>query len=80
MINNLGYGFELAVCEVLFGIQHSNSADIKLLNFLMLAGKWYTNYYKCKEKPIDLIMYLSSINDKIKLMMNFKTTKGSIIG
>ena len=38
MICNLGYGFELTVCEVLFGIPTSNSADIKLLHLLILLG------------------------------------------
>ena len=28
MINNLGYGFELTVCEMIFGIPNTNNPDI----------------------------------------------------
>ena len=39
MIDNVGYGFELTVCEVIFGIPDTNNPDLKLLIFLIL-GIW----------------------------------------
>ena len=78
MIGNLGFGFELTVCEVLFGIPNSNNADTKLLNFLILMGKWFINNCKVKEKPIYFIEYLSIIKDKVEAMINSKITQGMI--
>ena len=76
MIGSLGYGFKLTVCEVLFGIPNSNCADTKLLNVLILLGKWFINYCKVKEKPIYLIEYLSLIQDNVEAMINSKTAEG----
>ena len=39
MIDNVGYGFELTVCEIIFGIPDTNNPDIKILIFLILNGK-----------------------------------------
>ena len=38
-----GNGFQLTVFEVLFGIPINNCDDTRLLNFLLLKGKWYIN-------------------------------------
>ena len=64
------------MCEVLFGIPNSNCADTKLLNFLILLGKWFINHCKVKEKPIYLIEFLSIMKDKVESMIYSKTSEG----
>ena len=65
MIDNLGYGFELTVCEIIFGIPNTNNPDIKLVNFFILLGKWYINKCKSTEKQIYFFEFLI-LNLKIK--------------
>ena len=72
MISNLEYGFELTVCEILFGIpMNNNYDDSRLLNFLILFGKWYINKRKSNQNPIYFLEYLTLIKDKVRTMMHF---------
>ena len=68
MISNLGYGFELTVCEIIFGILNSNNPDIRLLNFVILFRKWYI--YKCKstKKQIFFFEFLNILKNKVNIM------------
>ena len=59
MIGNLGYGLELTVCEIIFGIPNTNNPDIRQVNFLILLGKWYIN--KCK--PTKKHIFFSQISE-----------------
>ena len=68
MIDNVGYGFELTVCEVIFGIPDTNNPDIKLLNFLILMGKWYINKCKSNETQIYFLEFLMILKNKVNLM------------
>ena len=52
MGSNLNFGIELAVCEVIFGLPSYNNPDFKLINFLILIGKWFLNNSKTQGKPI----------------------------
>ena len=38
MVDNLGFGIGLTVCEVIFGIPIYNNSDFKIINFLILMG------------------------------------------
>ena len=68
MIDNLGYGFELTVCEIIFGIPNTNNPDIKLVNFLTLLGKWYINKCKTTEKQIYFFEFLTILKNKVSIM------------
>ena len=67
-MNNLGYGFELTVCETIFGIPNTNNPDIKLVNFLTLLGKWYINKCKSTEKQIYVFEFLTIHKNKVNIM------------
>ena len=43
MVDNLGFGIELTVCEVLFVLPTYNNPDLKLTYFLIIIGKWFLN-------------------------------------
>ena len=65
MIYNPEYGFELTVCEKLFGIPMNNNYDDSTpLNVLILFGKWYINKRKSNQNPIYFLEYLTLIKDK----------------
>ena len=68
MIDNLGYGFELTVCEIIFGIPNTNNPDIKLVNFLTLLGKWYINECKSTEKNKYFFEFLTILKNKVNIM------------
>ena len=69
MIDNLGYGFELTVCEVIFGIPDIKNPDIRLLHFLILMGKWYINNCRSKEKQIYFFEFLMILKNKVNIMI-----------
>ena len=69
MIDNVGYGIELTVCEVIFGIPDTNNPDIKLLIFLILMGKWYINKCKSNETQIYFFEFLMILKNKVNLMI-----------
>ena len=69
MIDNVGYGFELTVCKVIFLIPDTNNPDIKLLIFLILMGKWYINKCKSNETQIYFFEFLMILKNKVNLMI-----------
>ena len=71
MISNLEYGFELTVCEILFGIpMNNNYDDSRHLIFLILFGKWYINKRKSNQNPIYFLEYLTLIKDKVRTILS----------
>ena len=55
MVNGLGFGIGLTVCEVMFGIPIYNNPDFNAVNFLILVGKWYLN--NCKNTKLNNILF-----------------------
>ena len=76
MLTNLEYSFELTVCEILFGIPTNYYSDTRILNFLILIGKWYINKNKTKQTPIYFIEYLSILRDKVNTLMYIPKLEG----
>ena len=76
MFNNLEYSFELTLCEILFGIPTNHYSDTRILNFLILIGKWYINKSKTKQTPIYFIEYLSILRDKVNTLINIPQMEG----
>ena len=76
MLNNIGYGFELTVCEVIFGIPNTNYSDTKLINFLILLGKWYINKCKTTETVIYFFEFLTIMKTKVNIMAEIPKLKG----
>ena len=68
MIGYLGYGFELTMCEIIFGIPNTNNPDITLLNFVILLCKWYVNKCKWTEKQIFVFKFLNILKNKVNIM------------
>ena len=68
MLANVGFGMELTVCEVLFGLPTHNNSDLKLTNFLILIGKWFLNNCKTQNKPLYFLDFISLIKDKIEIL------------
>ena len=52
MLAKVGFGMELTVCEVMFGLPTHNNSDLKL--FLIHIGKWFLNNAKRQNKPLYL--------------------------
>ena len=66
MRDNLEVSFPLTVCEVLFGINmNSGDQNIKVINFIILLGKWYINNTKQNEKPLYFFDFLTLLQNKI---------------
>ena len=70
MRDNLEVSFPLTVCEVLFGINMNSDPNVKVINFIILLGKWYINNTKQNEKPLYFIDFLSLLQNKITSMVN----------
>ena len=68
MLDELEFCFEFTVCEILFGIPTDNYVDTKLVNFLILIGKWYLNKNKNNQSPIYFFEYLIILKDKVNTM------------
>ena len=66
----MNLGIELTVCEVLFGIPSNNNPDLKIINFLILIGKWYLNNSKTQNKPIFFFDFISLIKEKTEILRN----------
>ena len=73
MVGNLNFGFELTVCEVLFGLPTYNNQDFKLINFLILIGKWYLNNSKTQGKPIFFFVFIILIKEKTEILKHINT-------
>ena len=52
MICNLDFSIELSVCEAIFGLRIYNNPDFKIIDFLILIGKWNLDNSKTKNKNI----------------------------
>ena len=65
---NLGFSIELTVCEVVFGIPTYNNPDLKIINFLILIGKWYLYNSKTKNQNIYFIDFIALIKAKIAIL------------
>ena len=59
MVDSLGFGIELTVCEVVFGLPTYNNPDLKIIKCLILIGKWYLNNSKTNNKPIYFIEFIT---------------------
>ena len=70
LIDNLGFGIELTVCEIIFGIPAYNNPDLKLINFVILIGKWYLNHSKTQNKSIYFLDFISLIKEKTEILRN----------
>ena len=68
MLDALEFCFEFTVCEILFGLPKNNYVDTKLLNFLILMGKWYINKSKSNKNQIYFFEYLVILKDKVKTL------------
>ena len=68
MVGNLGFGIGLTVCEVIFGIPIYNNSDFKIINFLILIGKWYLNSMKTQNKLIYFIEFIALIKEKAEIL------------
>ena len=77
MITNLGYGFELTVCEVIFGIPDTKNPDINILNFLILMGKWYINKCRSKDNQIYFFEFLTILKNKVDIM-TYRSVEGDV--
>ena len=65
MADNLECNFPLTVCEVLFGINPSNDPNLKIINYLILMGKWYINNTKQDENVLYFFDFLRILQGKI---------------
>ena len=65
MLANVGFGRELTVCEVLFGLPAHNNSDLKLTNFSILIGKWFLNNAKTQNKTLYFLDFINLIKGKI---------------
>ena len=70
MIDNLGFGIELTVCEIIFGHPAYNNPDLKLINFLILIDKWYLNHSKTQNKSFYFLDFISLIKEKTEILRN----------
>ena len=68
MLANVGFGMELTVCEVLFGLPTHNNSDLKLTNLLILIGKWFLNNTKMQNKPLYFLDFINLIKEKIEIL------------
>ena len=67
--------FELTVCEVIFGIPTNNNSYLKIINFLILIGKWYLNNSKTNNKNIYFIDFITLIKAKIDILKYIHASK-----
>ena len=67
MIDNLNFGIELTVCEIIFGLPTYNNPDLKLINFLIIIGKWYLNLSKTQNNYnlLETLRNVSIINNEV---------------
>ena len=65
MVDNLGFGIGLTVCEFIFGIPIYNNSDFKIINFLILIEKWYM---KTQNKLIYFIEFIAIIKEKTEIL------------
>ena len=73
---NLEITYKLTECEVIFGIPMDNSADMDIINYLIIMCKWYINKNKCMEKSLHLFEFLHLINERIHNINHINISKG----
>ena len=64
------------MCEVLFGIPITNYDDTRLLNVLILIGKWFINKNKIKQTPLYFIEYIQILKDKVNTVTYIQRSEG----
>ena len=69
MVDNLGFGIKLTVCEVMFKLPTYNNPDLNLTNFLIIIGKWFLNSAKTQNKPYFFLDFINLIKDKIEILI-----------
>ena len=52
--------------KILFGIPHSPTQHLDLINFVILMTKWYINKQRSEDKELYFIELLQTIKYKIK--------------
>ena len=65
-MTNIQLKLNLKECEILFGIPHSPTAHLDLINFVILMTKWYINKQRSENKELYFIELLQTIKYKIK--------------
>ena len=66
LLTNIQLKLNLKECEILFGIPHSPTAHLDLINFVILMTKWYINKQRSENKELYFIELLQTIKYKIK--------------
>ena len=72
--------FDFTICEVIFGIPlviHDPSNVLITFNFIILLGKWYINYCRCKQKQIDSTEYKYILKNKLETLKMAYTLNNS---
>ena len=73
---NLELGFNFTICEVLFGIIHSNNDDLFIVNYLLLLGKWFINNKKSMNKKLIFGEFMLVLKNKLCIISNAYNAKG----
>ena len=68
--DNMECSFPLTVCEVLFGMNSNNDPNIKIINYLILIGKWYINNTKQNETALFFIDFLQIVQGKVSTLLH----------
>ena len=66
LLKNIQLKLNLKECEILFGIPHTPTAHLELINFVILMTKWYINKQRSDNKELYFIELLKTIKYKIK--------------
>ncbi len=69
MSNNLEVSFPLTICEIIFGIPEEKNSDLKIINYLILTGKWYINKMRTNNTELYFISYLHLVRKKVELLL-----------
>ena len=76
LLLDVDFCFEFTVCEILFGLPTNNYVDTKLINFLIIMGKWYINKRKSNKNPIYFFEYLAILRDKVNTLTYIPDLEG----
>ena len=68
--DNLECSFPFTVCEILFGMKSNNDPNIKIINYLILIGKWYINNTKQNETALFFIDFLQIVQGKVSTLLH----------
>ena len=66
LLKNIQLKLNLKECEILFGIPHTPTPYLDLINFVILMTKWYINKQRSDNKDLYFIELLETIKCKIK--------------